>query len=441
MPLRNTVTILIVAVISLVCYEKAERNRFPSMISLAMGLIEAHYIEEVEPRTLFENAMQGMVRGLDPYSAYIGPEHFQQFKQSIDQEFVGIGVHVEGPPLADQLRVVSPLYDSPAFRAGMRAGDLILEIDGVPAKTMDVEEAVKRMKGPEGSRVTLLIQHPDADAQPLRLDITRQWIQTKSVLGDHLLPDGRWNYFLDAEPRIGYVRITTFGEFTVRELREVLQFADHPIDALILDLRGNEGGLLDKAVHTCDLFLDEGVIVSTRGRHAADEVVYEADPTTTIFPQTIPMVVLVDQRSASASEIVAACLQDHGRAAVAGQRTFGKGTVQNVIPFEHNTSALKLTTASYWRPNGQNIHRAEGATDEDTWGVTPEADLTVELTDEQYLTLVRQRSARDVLSTEDTAHSPSLTLVPDPQLDRVVEYLKEKRGALREGSGRSSGAD
>ena len=151
MPIRNTLTIVIVAIVSLVCYQKATHNRYASMVSHAMEIIENNYIEEVAPRELFENAMQGMVHELDEYSDYIGPEHFQQFQQTIDQEFVGIGVEVEGPPDADELRVVSPVYDSPAYRVGMRAGDLILEIDGVSTKTMDLNDAVTRMKGPPGT--------------------------------------------------------------------------------------------------------------------------------------------------------------------------------------------------------------------------------------------------------------------------------------------------
>jgi carboxyl-terminal processing protease len=429
MPLRNVLTIAIVAIVSLICYEKAAHNRFGFIVSHAMGIIEDNYIEEVQPRQLFESAMRGMVSELDEYSDYIGPEYFQQFQQIIDQEFVGIGVAVEGPPEADELRVVSPIYDSPAYRAGMRAGDLILEIDGVSTKTMKSDDAVKHMKGLPGTTVTLLIQHVGKDAQPLRLEIQRELIRTKSVLGDTMLKDGRWNYFLETEPHIGYIRITTFGEYTARELRAVLQFNDHPIEALILDLRGNVGGLLPAAVETCDMFIDEGVIVSTRGRHAGDELSYPATPETTILDQSIPMVVLVDRYSASASEIVAACLQDHQRAAIAGQRSWGKGTVQNVIKLEHGTSALKLTTASYWRPNGQNIHRGKDAREEDDWGVRPSPGLEVVLTDEQYRALHAQRSARDVLSEEGGAQTPATDLaapVTDLQLERAVDFLKKR---------------
>ncbi len=429
MPFRNTLTIVIVSVLSLVCYQKATHNRYASTVSHAMEIIENNYVEEVASRELFEHAMQGMVHELDEYSDYIGPEYYQQFQQAMDQEFVGIGVEVEGPPAVEELRVVSPVYGSPAFRAGMRAGDVILEIDGVSTKTIDINAAVKRMKGLPGTRVTLLIRHV-GEEQPIRLVVQRELIHTKSVLGDTIRKDGQWNYFLASEPRIGYVRVTTFGEQTASELREVLQFKDHPLDALILDLRGNVGGLLEAAVETCDMFIDEGVIVSTRGRHADDERIYSATADGTILDPAITMVVLADRYSASASEIVAACLKDHHRAVVVGQRTWGKGTVQNVIPLERGTSAIKLTTASYWCPSGKNIHRSRNATEEDDWGVRPSTGMEVVLTDEQCRALYEWRRARDVLSNDAEAAKvePAPPAVPfhDAQLERALEYLRTK---------------
>ncbi len=425
MPLRNTITIIIAAIISLTCYEKAWRNRFVSTISHAMEVIEDNYVEEVDPRDLFENAMRGMVSSLDQYSDYIGPEHFEQFQQSIDQQFVGIGVVVEGPPEVDNLRVVSPVYDSPAYRAGLRAGDLIVEIDDEPTAGMLLVEAVKRMKGLPKTKVKLGIRHAGQE-QAMTFEVTRDLIRTKSVLGDTLLENGQWNYFLKENPRIGYVRITTFGEFSAAELREVLPFKNHPIDALILDLRGNVGGLLTAAVATCDMFIGTGMIVSTRGRNGWDEK-YEASAGT-ILDSSIPMVVLVDRYSASASEIVAACLKDSKRAVVVGERTWGKGTVQNVIPLERGTSALKLTTASYWRPNGKNIHRRRKATEEEDWGVRPTAGLEVKLDDEQMRKLYEQRRNEDVLREDVSSQAnspPEEDHIDDPQLDKALDYLKK----------------
>lgn len=424
MLVRNTVVIIIAAVVSLVCHETAVRNRYAATIAHAMGIIEDYYLEEIPARELFEHAMLGMVNHLDEYSDYIGPEYYQQFQQSIEQEFVGIGVIVEGPPDKEELRVVSPVYDSPAYRAGMRAGDVILQIGDTPAWSMELNQAVSRMKGPVGTAVTLLVRR-EGRAEPLQLVITRQRIRTRSVLGDTLLPDGQWEYFVAGEPRIGYLRVTTFGEHSQEELAELLPFRSRPIDGLILDLRGNVGGLLDAAVYTCDMFISEGVIVSTRGRREQDEFTFYATPSTTLFNPSIPLVVLVDRFSASAAEIVAACLQDHGRAVVVGQRTWGKGTVQNVIPLERNSSALKLTTASYWRPSGHNIHRGREASEDDPWGVQPTEGLEVPLTDEEYRAVYERRRSRDVLQNDDAPPGDSPVVeIEDIQLQRAVEYLK-----------------
>jgi carboxyl-terminal processing protease len=190
------------------------------------------------------------------------------------------------------------------------------------------------------------------------------------------------------------------------------------------------GGLLEAAVEIGDMFIDQGVIVSTRGRREQDQTVYKASPDDRTFPSAIPLVVLVDRYSASAAEIVAACLVDHERALIVGQRSWGKGTVQNVIPLEQGTSALKLTTASYWRPSGTNIHRRRDATDEDDWGVRPSPGFDVPLTDEQYIAFYEWRRARDALQGESgvakvDASTPEQP-ASDPQLQRAIEYLRQK---------------
>jgi carboxyl-terminal processing protease len=203
-----------------------------------------------------------------------------------------------------------------------------------------------------------------------------------------------------------------------------LDFNDHPVDALILDLRGNPGGLLTAAVEICDMFIDRGTIVSTRGRGRTVKSKYEANPENTIVPKEMPVVVLTNGASASASEIVAACLQDHKRAVVVGARSFGKGTVQNVIRLEGGKSALKLTTASYWRPSGKNIHRGENATDDQDWGVRPNKGFEVKLDAEEVERLLRARRDRDILPVVDSDGQPPPR--EDPQLDKAVEYLQQQ---------------
>lgn len=428
MPIRNAVIIGVALITSLVCYHKATHSRYADQFVFAMQLVEDNYVEPVKAAQLFENAMMGMVGNLDEYSAYISPQQFQLFSQNIDQQFVGIGIIVQGPPQTNQLTVVTPVYDSPAYRAGLRAGDVILEIDGQRTEMWSVDQAVERIKGPQGTTVTLTVRHEGTD-QRSTVVVARDLIQTRSVLGDTRADHGKWNYYLEEDPSIGYVRITTFGERTSEEMKDVLRFRGHPIKALILDLRGNPGGLLSAAVEVSDMFINQGVIVSIRGRRKEDRETYSASPKNTIFDPAIPMVVLVDGYSASASEIVSACLRDHGRAAIVGQRTWGKGTVQNVIMMEHGKAALKLTTASYWRPNGKNIHRRRGASEADDWGVRPTEGLEVVLTAEQYRKVLEQRRDRDILreGTEKPPHGPPAAPdVEDPQLKRAVEYLQSK---------------
>ncbi len=437
MPVRNSLTILIAAIVSIVCYQKASHDRYSSMLVHAMKVIEQNYVDKVEPHKLFENAMTGMVGRLDEYSSYIGPDSYQLFQQSIDQEFVGIGVVVEGPPQREQLTVFSPVFGSPAHQSGMRAGDVVLAIDGKSTGGVTLEQAVKQIKGPSGTFVTLKIQHIGEDT-PVIVTVERALIRTKSVLGDVRKPDGHWDYLLQQNPHIGYVRLTTFGEHSVEELAEVLRFNNQHISALILDLRGNAGGLLEAAVETSDMFVDQGIIVSIRGRDPKSEVKYEADTKSTIVDRTIPVVVLVDRFSASASEIVAACLKDNHRATIIGQRTWGKGTVQNVLPLESGDSAIKLTTASYWRPNGKNIHRRASATDEDDWGVSPSDGFEIELDDDEYGKVIKQRRQQDVLRDPGATiaepdvgedQDPVQSQVPDRQLERAIEYLTSEIGS------------
>ena len=405
MPIRNLTVIFAAAVLSLLCYQKVERNLFATTITEAMLLIEGNYIEEVDRRDLFENAMRGMVSNLDQYSSYIAPSSYRQFQESLDQEFGGIGIVVEGPPRAERLTVLSPLVGTPAYRAGIRAGDIILEIDKHSTEGMTLEEAVSLMRGETGTPVDLIVKHLSDEAS-VEMTINRDVIPIESVLGDRRRDDGSWDYILEEDPRIGYVRLVTFGEHTVEELADALRFEEQEIGGLILDLRDNAGGLLTAAVKTCDLFVDQGVIVSTRGRDGVVRREYSANSDVG-FDRDLPMVILSNTYSASASEIVAACLQDKGRAVVVGQRSWGKGTVQNIIDLEGGDSALKLTTASYWRPSEKNIHRRKDAKDEDDWGVRPDEGFEVILDEEQQDKVRLNRRDRDLYQRPDDVNEPA----------------------------------
>jgi carboxyl-terminal processing protease len=426
MPVRNLVALFLAAALSLLCYVKADRNRYAVTVSEAMDLITFNYLEDVSYRDLYENAMRGMTEGLDPYSSYISPADYQRFQEDLDQEFGGIGILLEFNQETGRLVVMSPLFDTPAARAGVRAGDVILAIDGRDTFGMSFREAVELIRGPAGEVVQLSILHR-GEQVPVELDIPRAIIPIESVLGDGRRPDGSWDFQLETDPRLTYIRLINFGENTVMELTQTLQ-GKQP-QALILDLRDNAGGLLDAAVGSCNVFLNEGTIVTIRGRDGEVHRTFEANGAALLDDQ-IPLVVLVNHFSASASEIVAACLQDHGRARVIGERTWGKGTVQNVIPLESGRAAMKLTTASYWRPSGKNIHRLKDATDEEEWGVRPDPGFEVELTDEQAHEVRQRRRQKDTGASPpadaDQPEAPATDPLDDPQLRRAVEYLQQQ---------------
>jgi len=455
MPQRNVTIIFLTAVVSVVCYQKAIRNRFAGALAEALGQISRYYVEPVDDRRLFEGAMQGMVQQLDPYSAYIGPQELSEFQETLEQQFGGVGIIVEINPQTQRLTVLSPLVGTPAYEAGMRAGDTVLAIDGESTEGFSLEDAVRRMRGPPDTPVRLEIMHK-GEQQSIQLTLTRAIIHVDSVLGDTHNPDGSWSYVLEQDLRIGYIRIINFGDATAGELRRTLGDLAGRVEAVILDLRGNAGGLLTAAVETSDMFLEGGAIVSTRGRSHHRGKQYSAQTGNEVLPADLPLAILVDRYTASASEILTACLQDHGRAVVVGQRTWGKGTVQNVLSLESGNSALKLTTATYWRPSGTNIHRSRNATEEDDWGVRPDPGFEVVLDDKEFARLMTYRRQRDFAAdpvpptpstpAEDpAAGADSLTIGPpdepppeagaepsepgplvDRQLQRAVEYLQQE---------------
>lgn len=438
MSVRNLLVILTAALISVICYHRSVHTRYAGLLADCMGTISSLYIEPVSQRELFEGAMEGMTRRLDEHSGYIDPESYSQLHESLDQEFGGVGIMVEIDRETNRLTIFSPLVDTPAHRAGLRPGDVILEIDGEDTIDFSLKDAVQRMRGAPNTQVMLRIAHVGVE-EPEEVTLTRKTIPIKSVYGDTRNKDGSWRYVLEYAPRVGYVQLKTFGENTAQELRDAILPLHGRVDGLILDVRGNAGGLLTSAVEVCDLFIEHGRIVSTQGRNGRVDDTFDAQIDNEIVAGNLPMAVIVDHYSASASEILSACLQDHHRATIVGQRTWGKGTVQNVIELEGGRSALKLTTATYWRPSGKNIHRLSKTEDDDDWGVIPDEGYAITLEKEDFERMHRERRERDILkgtvqehadnidpAIEEAEDSKStLELAPfDPQLRKAVEYIQ-----------------
>jgi len=338
--------------------------------------LATEYVEEPDAEKLIQGAINGMVSSLDdPYTQFLNPDDLKGFTESIDSEFTGIGAEVEIEN--NRLHIVTPLEDSPAFKAGVMAGDTVLTIDGTDTLNLPISDAIKLLKGPAKTDVTITVRHRSGDEQ--EIVITRDRIEVKTVRGFKREDDLSFNHWLDAENKIGYVRLTQFSQPSIEEITAVFEaLKADGVRALVLDLRYNPGGLLDAAVKLSNMFLDEGqTIVSVRGR-TVREVVYKADGSKTMGD--LPLVVLANPYSASASEIVSGALSDNGRALFVGERTFGKGSVQQVKLLEDGQGALKITNAYYYLPNGRNIHRR---THKDDWGVDPSDGAYVPMTFDQ----------------------------------------------------------
>jgi len=377
-----------------------------------MDQVERNYVKDVDRREMFEAAVEGVMGTLDPYSSYIKPKEISRFRSTVDSHFGGIGIRVSVDH--EKLTILSPVVGTPGYRAGLLSGDRIVEIDGESTEELSIDDAVRRLKGKPGSKVTLTVVHPGTTKR-VKIEVVREIIHVSTVLGDTRKEDDTWEFMLKPQQHIGYVRITGFSRDTARETREVLDgLQKEKLRGLIIDLRFNPGGLLSSAIEVSDLFVSQGTIVSTEGRNSPKRE-WTAEKKGTY--EGFPMVVLVNRYSASASEIVSACLQDHDRAVILGERTWGKGSVQNVIELEDGASALKLTTASYRRPSGKNIHRFHGSKEEDEWGVMPDDGFLVELGDAEMRGLIDDRRQRDVIQQHTDADDPDGDPDDDPDDD------------------------
>ncbi|MFP4143917.1 MAG: S41 family peptidase [Phycisphaeraceae bacterium] len=364
------------------------------LVDVRHQIVENH-VEEPDEEAMIRSAVQGMIESLeDPYTAYLSPEDLESFDRYITGSFTGIGAEVD---LSEgrRLRIVTPLADSPAWEAGVMPGDIVLEIDGESTEDMSLPEAIDRLTGEAGTDVVILVRHESGEKE--KITITRDVIQVRSVRGFQRGSDQRFQYMLGPNSQVGYIRVTQFIDKTADELRKALrQVKQQGAEVVILDLRFNPGGLLESALDVSDLFLDDGeMIVSTEGRAVPGQAFHASGET--LLPD-MPVIVLANEASASAAEIVTGALKDHDRALVIGARTFGKGSVQQVKMLRDGLGAMKITNAYYYLPSGRLIHRRE---DSDTWGVDPSEGSYVPMNPEQIREMLDTRRQADVVQNGD----------------------------------------
>jgi len=360
--------------------------------------IKADYVEPVDDKTLLENAIRGMVSGLDPHSSYLDSQSFHDLQVGTSGEFGGLGIEVG---MEDGfVKVISPIDDTPAQKAGVKAGDLIIRLDETPVKGLTLRDAVDMMRGKPGTDILLTIIR-EGEEKPLKISITRDKIKIQSVKSRML------------EPGLGYIRITQFQSRTGHNLDEhldkLVEENEGALKGLVLDLRNNPGGVLQAAADVSDTFLDSGLVVYTEGRLRDSQLTFNAKPGDMLHGA--PIIVLVNGGSASASEIVAGALQDHKRALIVGNKTFGKGSVQTILPLTRDTG-LKLTTARYYTPSGRSI-QAEG--------IVP--DITL---DDVILASVEAADDRHVKEADLNGHL-SNGEQKQSEKDQQTEQASEKR--------------
>ena len=379
--------------------------------SEVLDMVDKNYVEPVETDKLLQGAINGMIKSLDPHSSFMTAEMYKELEVETRGSFGGIGIEIT--LLKDVLTVVSPIEDTPAYNAGVKAGDQIIRINGKSTKDITVLDAVKQLRGPKDTKVNITILR-EGMAKPKDIELIRSIISIKSV---------KSKVFDD---HIGYIRISAFQERTGDDLKKILleiESKAHPLKGIVLDMRNNPGGLLHQSVEVSDAFLKSGSIVSTRGRAKSMESQTAAKDNGD--EPTCPMVVLVNEGTASAAEIVAGALQDNGRAVIIGTQTFGKGSVQTIIPLEDG-AALKLTTARYYTPKGRSI-QAEGITPDIVVKRTRPADEKEDADNAQvrekdlkgHIKSPKENDARMLEARKDEDH-----IDQDNQLKNAIDILK-----------------
>jgi len=393
--------------------------------------VAVNYVENVDEDKLRDGAIDGMMGQLDPFSVYIPPAEQEGFDRMLEGSFKGVGIQLD---MSDdgKVEVVTPIDDSPAFRAGVMAGDLVLKVNGENIEGLKIADVIKKISGPLDSAVKLTVRH--VTGEEVTLSMNRTEIVVPTVKGFGRKDDNSWDFYISTDPKIAYIRITQFTPDTYDKLKNALVGADADINkpetykgligddmkALILDLRFNPGGRLDQAIAVVDMFIEKGVIVSTKGRNRPEQKV-EAKVEGTL--PRFPMVVLVNEHSASASEIVAGSLMDNKRALVMGTRSYGKGSVQEIMPLDAKGGELKLTVAYYYLPSGRLVHRKKDAKD---WGVEPQVIIPMDEVAETQA--MKERFSAELMHRPTTGPTTQSIVLPvtqpvDPQLDSALKTM------------------
>jgi carboxyl-terminal processing protease len=389
--------------------DTAETYKQLELFGRVFETVRDRYVDRPSDSKLIEAAIGGMLNGLDPHSSYMDARSFRDMEVETSGEFGGLGIEVT---MEDGLvKVVAPIDDTPAARAGILSGDIITQLDGQPIKGLTINQAVDKMRGPINSKIRLLITRKGAD-KPIEITLVRQTIKVRSV-----------NHRKEGDD-IGYIRITQFNAQAGEELKKAVadiraQIPEDKLKGYILDLRNNPGGLLDQAISVSNVFLSRGEIVSTRSRDPEDMERFDAKPTDGDLTKGKPLIVLMNGGSASASEIVGGALQDHKRAIVVGTRSFGKGSVQTIMALGDGSGALRLTTARYFTPSGRSIQAQ---------GITPDIEVLQDVPDDLKSSQDRtsEASLRGHLKAQGEEEAGSQSYVPpDPKDDKALHLADD----------------
>ncbi|HSV15220.1 MAG TPA: S41 family peptidase [Tepidisphaeraceae bacterium] len=386
-----------------------------------------NYVDVVDESKLRQGAIDGMLGELDPFSIYVPPARQEDFDRMLEGSFKGVGIQLDQKDNG-QVEVVSPIDGSPAFKAGIQAGDIILKVNGESIENLRIPELIKRIGGPLGSQVSLTVHH--ATGEDATLTMTREEIKVPTVKGYERKQDTTWDYYVCDDPKIAYVRLTQFTPESYDDLRKVLEglLADG-MKGLIFDLRFNPGGRLDQAVQIINMLVPKGeTIVVTRGRNRPEQR-QESNGENTL--PNFPMIVLVNEHSASASEIVSGSLMDNKRAVVVGERSYGKGSVQEVIPLDEKGGELKLTVAYYYLPSGRLVHRRKDAKD---WGVQPQIPVPMDPATEEKVAKERYEAelfkrplpksvTRPATTQANATTQPLAPTLDDTQLQAAINTM------------------